>query len=999
MNPSRQLLLVCALAMSMLGALAGVAHAEFGVTEGNFEAGTCNVRGCEYSSPTSAFYTQAAGHPEWGITGFELNSSSGVPEGKLKRIRVDVPPGLAADPQAPMPTCSKTQFESDAKLCPSSSLVGEVEMKALVELVPGVPIALPALTGQVYNLPLESGRPLLFGITVEPLAPLVAPVKLMLVGHLSDAVEPGLAARGVPSGDYHEYFEIDSVPTEGEVIGGIKAPLRVLKSKLLFDGHAGGNFLTLPSVCSPSTTSYLEVESYEGQVSSTATHTPVGVEGCDKVPFKPTATATPEIATSDQPDGVTVDVHVPQNTGAQEINTADIRDAHVTLPEGLTLDPSAAHGLETCSESQIAIGTANPPTCPAGSRVGSVTIETDLPAGSLTGGVYLGNPAGGPITGPPYTIYLDTESSLGVSVKLKGLVGANPETGRLEATFTENPQLPFSDLILKLNGGSRAPLANPLVCTNAPTESVFTPYTGGAAALASTPFTATGCPSPLPFSLSQGTVDSSSVAGAHTSFTLNLTRADGQQYLSAVKTVLPPGLLGAVPSVTLCGEAQANAGGCLQASRIGSVSITAGSGSEPFPFSGSVYLTGPYDGAPYGLSIVVPAVAGPFNLGAVIARAQINVDSTTARLIISTPPAGAPGALPSVIRGVPVRLKSVSVTVDREKFLFNPTNCGALSTETALASTMGATDSLSSPLAVSGCSSLPFKPAFTVSTSSKTSKATGAELTVKVSQAPGQANIHEVHVELPKSLVPRTATLQKACPDTVFNTGFAGCPAASKVGQASVSTPVLADKLTGPAYLVSHGGAAFPDLELILSGDGVSVILDGKTNINGAITSNTFSAIPDVPINSFELSLPAGSNSVLSAEGNLCSGRLVMPTTIVAQSGAKINQNTTIAVSGCAASKKTAKVKIVSRRVKGHLLILGVRTPAAGRVSVSGQDLKRLTKSVSKATTITLNVPLSKKGVVVLKRMGKLQIHVRVGFVPKSKHPTSRAFAAVKFKR
>ena len=197
------------------GVAAPEAQAGFGVEEKNFEAGTCAVRGCEYSSPHSAFYTQAAGHPEWGITGFELNSSGGVPEGELKRIRVDVPPGLAADPQAPTSTCSKTQFESDAKLCPSGSLVGEVEMKALVELVPGLPIALPTLTGQVYNLPLEPGRPLLFGITVEPLAPLVAPVKLMLVGHLSDAYEPELAARGAPSGDYHEYFEIDNVPTEG----------------------------------------------------------------------------------------------------------------------------------------------------------------------------------------------------------------------------------------------------------------------------------------------------------------------------------------------------------------------------------------------------------------------------------------------------------------------------------------------------------------------------------------------------------------------------------------------------------------------------------------------------------------------------------------------------------------------------------------------------------------------------------------------------------------
>ncbi len=476
--------LVCAAG----GTAAPAAQAGFGVEEKNFEAGTCTVRGCEYSSPHSAFYTQAAGHPEWGITGFELNSSGGVPEGKLKRIRVDVPPGLAANPQAPMPTCGKAQFESDAKLCPSSSLVGEVEMKALVELVPGLPIALPTLTGQVYNLPLQPGRPLLFGVTVEPLAPLVAPVKLMLVGHLSDAYEPELAARGVPSGDYHEYFEIDNVPTEGEVgIGGIKAPLRVLRSKLLFFGRAGGNFLTLPSVCSSSTTSYLEVESYEGQVSSTPTHTPVGVEGCEKAPFNPTTTLTPETSASDEPDGVTADIHVPQYAQPEQINTADIQDARVTLPEGMTLNPPAANGLGTCSPEQIGIGSARPVECPAASKIGTVAIETDLPPDSLAGNVYLGDLAGGPITGPPFTIYIDAESIYGVSVRLRGLVEANRETGRLQATFTENPPLPFEDLKLTLDGGTRAPLANPLSCATGAVQAAFTPYTGGAATLSSTP--------------------------------------------------------------------------------------------------------------------------------------------------------------------------------------------------------------------------------------------------------------------------------------------------------------------------------------------------------------------------------------------------------------------------------------------------------------------------------------------------------------------------------
>jgi hypothetical protein len=944
------------------------------VQEKNFEGGTCNVRGCEYSSPHSEFSTQAAGHPEWGITGFELNQSGGVPEGKLKRIRVDVPPGLAADPQAPTPTCSKTQFESDAKLCPSSSLVGEVEMKALVELVPDVPIALPALTGNVYNLPLEPGRPLLFGITVEPLAPLVAPVKLLLVGHVSDVVEPALMARGIPSGDYHEYFEIDNVPTEGEVgIGGIKAPLRVLKSKLLFFGRAPnkkGNFLTLPSVCSPSTTSYLEVESYEGQESSTPTHTPVGVEGCDKVPFAPTAEVTPETATSDQPDGAITEVKVPQKEGEEEINTADVTDAHVTLPEGLTVNPSAAHGLEACTPSEVAIGSAAKPGCPEGSKIGTDTIETDLPAGSLTGSAYLGESKGLPITGPPFIVYLVAESIYGVTVKLEGSVEANRNSGRLEVSFLKNPQLPFSDLILKLKGGSRAPLANPLACGNAATESLFSPYTTGELqALLPTPFVTTGCPNPIPFSLTQTTQSANATAGAYSPYTFNLTRADGQQYLSRVSTTIPAGLLGAIPSVSLCGEPQAAGGTCAETAKIGTAKVTAGAGTEPYEFSGPVFLTGPYDGAPYGLSIPVPVIAGPFNLGTVTTRATINVDPHTARVIVATPLPGTPGALPTIVDGVPVRLKTIKVEVNRPSFIFNPTNCGPLATESTLTSTFGATQGLSSLFQVGDCGAIAFKPSFKTSTSAKTSKLNGASLQVTLTQPAHEANMKSVFVELPKQLPSRLTTLQKACPEATFAANPVSCrPLGSEVGTATVTTPVLPGQLTGSVYLVSHGGEAFPDLDIVLEGDGVEVILTGNTKITKGITSSTFAAIPDVPVSSFVLTLPVGPHSALTANGSLCVKGLIMPTTITAQSGARIEQSTQISVAGCPFGSFGHKLRIVRHKIVGHTLVLEIQSVAAGRISVKGKDLRTVYRRLRKAMTVRLKVPLSRNGQKTLHR-------------------------------
>jgi hypothetical protein len=981
----------------LAGMLAPAAQASFGVTESNFEAGTCVVNSCTYTSVKANHaeaFTQAAGHPQWGVTTFELNhTGSGlgeVPEGALKRIRVDVPPGLAADPEA-LPQCKLSEFEANA--CAANTEVGTTEL-TVYDGITDLPVS-----GKVYNLQQPPGLPLDFGINVatEPLTD----THIFLEGHVDW------------SGDYHEYFEINNVPKTGEVgLGPVKTEvmLATLKSKLNFNGRANKkNFLTLPSVCSSTTTSYLEVESYEGAISKTETHTPVGVEGCGNVLFEPTAEVIPGTGTagSDEPDGATTVVKVPQNTNENEINTADINDARVTLPEGLTLNPAAAHGLATCSPAQIGIGTTNLVECPAASRVGTVTIETDLPPKTLSGPVYLGDPAGGPITGgsnpagPEYTIYLDAnaEETYGVSVRLQGVVKPNSSTGRLEVIFLNNPQLPFSELLLSVNGGARAPLANPLTCGNTLTEFQFTPYTAAAAiGSGSKPFDTTGCPNPLPFTLTQSTQSANATAGAYSPYTFNLTRADGRQYLSRVSTTIPAGLLGAIPSVALCGEPQAAAGTCAATSQIGVATVTAGAGTEPYAFSGPVFLTGPYAGAPYGLSIPVRVEAGPFNLGTVTTRAMINVDPHTARVTVSTPPSGTAGALPTIVGGVPVRLRTLKVEVNRPSFIFNPTNCGALATESALTSTFNATQGLSTPFQVGNCSALAFKPSFKAATSVKTSKLNGASLQVSLTQGAHEANMKSVFVELPKQLPSRLTTLQKACPEATFAANPVNCRAlGSEVGTATVVTPVLPGTLSGSAYLVSHGGESFPDLDIVLEGDGVKVILTGNTKITKGITSSTFATIPDVPVTSFVLNLPVGPHSALTAIGSLCLKPLEMPTTITAQSGAQVKQNTRISVSGCS-------VRILSHRVVGHKLIIKVRTLGAGLITLKGNGLRSASRRVSKSATVTFKLPLTRGGLKALSKAHrshrKLKINVRVTFTPKQKGgSSSTASVTVTFKK
>ena len=488
----------------------------------------------------------------------------------------------------------------------------------------------------------------------------------------------------------------------------VKAPLKTVESKLFFNGHAGKllsgkeNFLTMPSNCKAPTTSYLELETYAPvEKLSAPTTPPVSVEGCDKVPFKPTATLTPETSQYDTPDGVLTDVHVPQNEKSNEINTADIDDAHVTLPEGLTLNPSAAHGLEACTQAQLAKNTGEPAvqpvTCPAGSKIGTVEIETDLPPHSpQRQRLPRQEKRPGAITAPPYLIFIDAKTNLDIEVRLEGQAVPNPVTGRLEVSFLGNPQLPFSDLFLKLNGGPRSPLANGMSCGTATTNSLFTPWTEGAPFAPATPFVTTGCPKPVPFALSQSTAESTKKAGAFTSFTFNLARSDGNQNISTVQTVLPAGLVGLIPSIKLCPEAQAATGSCPSTSQIGTATAAAGVGSEPFSFSGPVYLTGPTNGAPYGLSIPIEAAAGPFDLGRVLTRVAIGVDQHTARVI-------ATATLPQIVGGVPLHLRSLSVAVTKSNFLFNPTNCSPLSTDSTIGAIQGGVAHPSSVFGVTAC--------------------------------------------------------------------------------------------------------------------------------------------------------------------------------------------------------------------------------------------------------------------------------------------------------
>ncbi len=448
---------------------------------------------------------------------------------------------------------------------------------------------------------------------------------------------------------------------------------------------------------------------------------------------------------------------------------------------------------------------------------------------------------------------------------------------------------------------------------------------------------------------------------------MNFVRPEGQQYLSHVSTTLPAGLVGAIPKVPLCSEALAAAGTCEAASAIGTSNVLSGSGATPYALSGTAYLTGPYNGAPYGIEISVPVIAGPFNLGNAITRLGIYVNQSTARVTVA-------GYVPSIVRGgVPTRIRQVSVSINRQGFLTNPTNCGALATESTLTGSLGASANLSTPFAVGNCSLLPFKPAFKAVTLAKTSKKYGASLETTINEPAGSANIRSVLVQLPKQLPSRLATLHKACPEATFAANPYSCPGGSFVGGVRANTPVLPAKLKGPAILVSHGGQAFPDLDLVLEGNGVRVILVGNTKITNGITTTNFASTPDVPVSSITVNLPIGEHSALAAYGNVCAQPLIMPTTITGQNGLIAKQNTAITPAGCG-------VRIVGQKVIGNTAYLTVATPAGGRISGSGNGLATVYRHLRYSTrATTLKVPLTRRAAG---RRRPFRVSVRVGFVP-----------------
>ncbi|MGA7704018.1 MAG: hypothetical protein WB998_03875 [Solirubrobacteraceae bacterium] len=881
-----------------------------------------------FSRADGEFDTQAGTHPYAFTFSFDLNEEKFKPaNGEMRNLTFNLPPGIIGDPNS-VPRCTREQFNEEK--CPGGTQIGVDDVTVANGATPY------DFEFAVFNLVPPPGSPAQFGF-------FIAGVKVFLdasvrsdgnygitehVNNLPQAevVANSITVWGVPADPSHDHQR--RCAGQGE--------------QACSSAASSSPFLTVPTSCGTKEPFTVGVNSwFDENVKSevgfellSKTGEPQAFEGCDKLDFTPTISAAPDTTAGDSPAGLSFEVKMPQEalTGTESgiyqqkvrLVQADIKNTTVVLPEGVVINPGQAAGLTACQSWEDGVGRLDPPSCKSSSQVGTDEIESPLLAHALKGSVYILQ------SNPPHLQLLVAASGEGVNLKLVGNVSLDEQTGRLTTTFNETPALPLTSFKLAFSGGARAALATPTGCGEYNTTSDFTPW--------SSPFTTdafptstflidTSCTSRLPFTPVLTAGSTTDQAGGYTDFSLLLTRADEQQRISSLSFKTPEGLLGMISKVSLCEEPQAAAGTCSSASQIGHTQVTAGPGPYPLvvpePGLGAapIYLTGGYKGAPYGLSIVVPAIAGPFNLGTVVVRASIAVDPLTARLTVTTDP------LPSILDGVPTDLRTINAVIDRPGFMFNPTNCEPQEFSGTATSTQGVTVPIASHFQMGSCRALTFKPDFKVSTSGKTSRKDGASLDAKIlyptgelgaNQASGQSNVKMVKVDLPKQLPSRLTTLQKACPSQTFEANPAACPEDSRVGSATAITPVLPVQLTGPAYFVSYGGAKFPELVIVLQGYGVTVYLHGETFISKAgITSSTFRKVPDVPIASFELNLPEGPYSALAANGNLCTTKLKMPTAFTGQNGAVLKQTTPVSVTGCA-KHKTKKTKKKSGKVNGH---------------------------------------------------------------------------------
>jgi len=892
----------------------------------------------------------------------------------VKNIDTTLPPGLVGNTNTSIiPQCSdvdfSTVFEGNYDECPADTAVG---VAVVTFKSPGINTGYETESIPVFNLVPAPGEPARFGFEFTKV-PVTLGTSLQTgkgyavevlsknTSELAEVLSAVVTVWGVPGAASHEEER------GWQCLGGGWRYYAAPKHPKCEEAgpQPATPYLTLPTTCGKALETSLQVESWLPRTKPEPVEAPKSptetLEGCAGLPFNPSIEVQAEQHDASTPTGLKVVVDVPQastleptleETGKAENN---VKETTVTLPPGVLANAGLALGLKACESKAIGFelpeeeGTLNAQlendmfsaaaaSCPEASKIGNVKIVAPLIKEPLTGSVYLAQQDTSPFKSP-LVLYLIAEAKeSGVRVKLAGEVKINQETGQETSTFRGTPPVPFEKLELTLPNEEEGRAANstPPRCGQYPTKAALTTYSEeGETPATTTPASSNpegfeithgaggspcppSAPAPLDFTPSFKGGSADTQAAAFTPFSVTIGHADGQQALETIDMELPPGLAALLSEVTLCTEAQAEADACPAESLVGHTISVSGLGDKVVELEGQLYLTGAlsanskHGAGPFGLLAVTEAKVGPFNLGDVNVFSTINVNATTAAAIVNS------SQIPQFVKGVPVQLKELHVVVERpggKPFQFNPTNCEELHTTGKLTGYEGTSSPISGPFFASNCASLPFAPKLSAMVVGQGSKTNGTTFAVTVeSPGLGQANIHKVDLTIPSVLPSRLTTIQKACVAAVFEVNPASCDEGSVIGEGIVHTPVFKNPLRGPAYLVSRG-AEFPDVEFVLQGEGVKILLDGKTYIHAGITYSKFETAPDAPFTKFETIFPAGPHSALTPSVpetenfNLCRQHISLPTEITGQNGAFISQTTPVTITGCSGVLPSKVVK------------------------------------------------------------------------------------------
>ena len=821
--------------------------------------------------------TQAGSHPYQMVTSVSFSTdSSGLPSENVKDVTVNLPAGLIGDPNA-SPKCTVEQLDNSA--CPAASQIGMLNLTLNEGSGPST------LSQALYNIVPPGGMPAQFGTNI-----------LVVNSFLDVSIRTGsdyglttsslnISANLPVLGISATLWGVPADPSHDaqRVCPGGASPCSVTGPQL--------PLLTMPTACSSQLATTASADSWQSvgtfsKMSYSSVDTagnPIGVTGCGLLSMSPSITAQPDTTVADSPAGLDVDLHVPQapNTPTS-LATPALKTAVVTLPPGFAISPAAADGLAACSEGQFGLTNASPVNCPNASKIGTAEIDTPIQADPLKGSIYLATPLANEFSSP-LALYVAVQSD-GVLVKLAGKVTIAPN-GQLQTTFDNNPQLPFTDFSLDFFGGPRATFDTPESCGTFNVTSSLTPWNGGSALTPSTSFPITsGCVSGFSPTFTAGV--SNPEAGAFTPFVLSFSRGDTDQELSGLTLNLPPGLLAKLAGVPLCSNSQANSATCPAATQVGTATTGAGPGPHPLFLTGKVYLTGPYKGAPYGLVVVVPAVAGPINLGNVIVRQTLNIDKTDAHVTVVSDP------LPTSLAGIiPLRLRRIDIDLNRPNFMVNPTNCTAMQVLGTLTSTTGSVAQESSRFQVGGCGDLGLSPSLKLSLKGKVKKAgRHPTLNATLTQPSGQSHLKSVKVTLPLSLALDPKNTRNLC--SVAAAAADNCPASTIVGKATAATPLLSTPLSGNVYLVqgirtNKSGQTIktlPGLLVPLRG-ALALDLTAKTSVSHNRLVTTFGSIPDTAVSRFVLTINGGSHGILVTTKNLCKSKQIAGVNETGQNG------------------------------------------------------------------------------------------------------------------